>query len=84
MTLTPLQKLPKNGGDWGKLIAAKDFKKLPEVQQMAKSGHTGSSHSTNFATIIVTVLSRYQFSNGTLWLICHHHISDPCIVRTGS
>ena len=25
--LTPLQKLPKNGGDWGKLI-----KKLPKVQ----------------------------------------------------
>ena len=27
-----LQKLPKNGGDWGKLIVAKGFKKLPKVQ----------------------------------------------------
>ena len=27
-----LQKLPKNGGDLGKLIVAKGFKKLPEVQ----------------------------------------------------
>ena len=31
MILTPLQKLPKNGGDWVKLIVAKDFKKLPKV-----------------------------------------------------
>ena len=30
--LTPSQKLPKNVGDLGKLIAAKGFKKLPKVQ----------------------------------------------------
>ena len=30
--LTPLQKLPKNVGDLGKLIVAKDFKKLLKVQ----------------------------------------------------
>ena len=30
--LTLLQKLPKNVGDLGKLIAAKGFKKLPKVQ----------------------------------------------------
>ena len=35
--LTPLQKLPMNVGDLGKLIAAKGFEKLPKV---AKSGHT--------------------------------------------
>ena len=29
--LTPLQKLPKNVGDLGKLIFAKGFKKLPKV-----------------------------------------------------
>ena len=29
--LTPIQKLPKNVGDLGKLIVAKDFKKLPKV-----------------------------------------------------
>ena len=29
---TPLQKLPKNVGDLGKLIVAKGFKKLPKVQ----------------------------------------------------
>ena len=31
--LTPLQKLPKNLGDLGKLIVAKGFKKLPKLQK---------------------------------------------------
>ena len=30
--LTALQKLPKNVGDPGNLIVAKDFKKLPKAQ----------------------------------------------------
>ena len=30
--LTPLQKLPKNVGDLGKLIVAIGFEKLPKVQ----------------------------------------------------
>ena len=30
--LTPLQKLPKNVGDLGKLIVAKGFEQLPKVQ----------------------------------------------------
>ena len=30
--LPPLQKLPKNIGDLGKLIVAKCFEKLPKVQ----------------------------------------------------
>ena len=38
--LTPLQNLPRNEGDLGKLIAAKGFKKLLKVQKIAKSGHT--------------------------------------------
>ena len=38
--LTPLQKLPKNGGDLDRLIVAKGFKKLPNVQKIAWSGHT--------------------------------------------
>ena len=32
MILTPLQKLPKNWVDWGKLIVANGFKKLPKLQ----------------------------------------------------
>ena len=30
--LTPLQKLPKNVGDLGKIIDATNFEKLPKVQ----------------------------------------------------
>ena len=33
-------KVDKNVGDLGKIIIAKDFKKLPKVQQIAQSGHT--------------------------------------------
>ena len=33
--------MPKNMEDLGKLIVAKGFKKLPKVQKIAKSGHTG-------------------------------------------
>ena len=40
MILTPLLILPKNGEDWGKLIVAKGFKKLPKIQNIAQTGHT--------------------------------------------
>ena len=40
MILTPLQKLPNNVGDLGKLIVAKGFEKLPKVQKIVRSGHT--------------------------------------------
>ena len=40
--LTPLQKLPKNVGILWKLIVAKCLTKLPKVQKIATSGHTGS------------------------------------------
>ena len=33
--------MPKNVGDLGKFIVAKGFKKLPKVQKIAQSGHTG-------------------------------------------
>ena len=38
--MTPLQNLPMNGGDLGKLIVANGFKKLPKFQKIAKYGHT--------------------------------------------
>ena len=38
--LTPLQKLPKNVGDLGKLIVAKCFKNLSKVEIITQSGHT--------------------------------------------
>ena len=38
---TPLQKLPKNVWELGKLIVATGFECLPKVQKIAQSGHTG-------------------------------------------
>jgi len=40
MILTPLQKLPKNVEDLGKLIVANGLKKLPKAQKIAQSAHT--------------------------------------------
>ena len=45
MILTPLQKLPNNVGDLGKIIVATSFEWLPKVQKIAKSGHTGRRRS---------------------------------------
>ena len=42
MILTPLQKLPMNAEDLGKLMFAKGFEKWPKVQRIAQSGHTAS------------------------------------------
>ena len=39
--LDTFTKIAKNGGDWGKLIVANGFKKLPKIQNIAQSGHTG-------------------------------------------
>ena len=40
MGLTPLQKLPKNAGDLGKIIVATGLEWFPKVQKIAQSGHT--------------------------------------------
>ena len=62
MILTPLQKLPNNACDLGKIIVATCFEWLPKVQKIAQSGHTacialykeqkvsgqGAMSSTNF------------------------------------
>ena len=47
MILTPLQKLPNNVGDLGKIIVATSFEWLPKVQKIAKSGHTGEGGKQN-------------------------------------
>ena len=40
MILTPLQKLPNNVGNLGKIIIATGFEWLPKVQKIAESGHS--------------------------------------------
>ena len=67
MILTTLQKLLNNEEDWGKLIVAKGFKKLPKVQNIAQSGHTVANvmciaHPAckcNILKAILTTLTRY-------------------------
>ena len=55
MILAPLLKLPKNVGDLGKFIVAKGFKKLPKLQKIVNSGHTGQSTLTiSLGELIVT------------------------------
>ena len=65
MILTPLQKLPKNEEDWGKIIVAKGFKKLPKVQNIAQSGHTGWAPTkkilTFFKFCIVLIPGKFHF-----------------------
>ena len=54
--LTPLQNLPKNVWDLGKLTVAKGFQKLPKVQKIAKSGHTAPSLCGDARNFLVTFL----------------------------
>ena len=61
MILTPLQLLPKNGEDWGKLIVAKGFKKLPKVQNIAQSGHTGHMRRTRMCFTTKNKENAYPF-----------------------
>ena len=60
MILTPLQKLPKNVGDLGKLIVAKGFEKLPKVQK-----------SPNLVTLDVSLIQyvTYIVNIGMKWSI---------------
>ena len=50
MILTPLQKLPCNVGDLGKVIVATGFEWLPKVQKIAQSGHTDGCFIQKFLT----------------------------------
>jgi len=43
MMLTPVQKLPNNVGNLGKIIVATGFEWLSKVQKIAQSGHTASN-----------------------------------------
>ena len=43
MILTPLQKMPNNVGNLGKIIVATSFEWLPKVPKIAQSGHTAAA-----------------------------------------
>ena len=66
MILAPLQKLPKNVGDLGKLIATKGIKKLPKVQKIAQSGHTGWPRASNH---VIFFLKKNGPNPASFWFI---------------
>ena len=43
MILTPLQNLPNNADDLGKILDATGFECLPKKQKITQSGHSGCS-----------------------------------------
>ena len=53
MILTPLQKLPNNVGNLGKIIVANDFEWLPKVQKIAQSGHCDPKVDTPSDNIVL-------------------------------
>ena len=54
--LTRPQKFLRNVRDLDKLIVAKGFKKLPKVQKIARSGHTGYQSTNSSSLVDVKVL----------------------------
>ena len=51
MILTPLQKLPNNVCNLGKIIFANGFEWLPTVHKIAQSGHTAYEQPFLFQSI---------------------------------
>ena len=81
--MTPLQNLPKNVGDLGKLIVAKGFKKLPKVQKIAQSGHTvddrpdRESNDKNKSSCLLTLsLSMFEYESRHLIILIFN--SESC------
>ena len=71
MILAPLQKLPKNVKDLGKLIVPKGIKKLLKVQKIANYGHTEQvASSANVArrfSLLFTYTLIRQYPAPPLW-----------------
>ena len=76
MILSALQKLLNNVEDSGKLIVAKGFKRLPKLQNIAQSGHTGL-HLSFDVLILSSWFDDYNshfvetFSAVVMWLAKH-------------
>ena len=48
--LTPLQKMPNNVGNLGKIFVSTGFEWLSKLQKIAQSGHTGWRSSKKFVS----------------------------------
>ena len=70
MILTPLQKLPNNVGDLGKIIVATGFEWLPKVQKIARSGHTeAETHTCSTVSIFCTQDVQIFVSSNIIFLV---------------
>ena len=52
MLLAPLQKLPNNEGNLGKIIVASGFEQLPKVQKITQSDHTAQLLNQSLVKIL--------------------------------
>ena len=71
MVLTPLQKLPNNVGNFGKIIAATGFEWLPKVQKIAHSGHTAVEPIQLFISFYLRAPCLNWFLNGPSLVYFH-------------
>ena len=65
MIWTPIQKLPTNVGNLGKIIIATNFEWLPKVQNIAQSGHTPREYDqianiTQVGSLFFSVENKYS------------------------
>ena len=70
--MTLLQKNPKFVDNLGIIIVARDFEKLPKVQQIAHSGHTVQmvvSKSVTTQDLKITIIDGSSLANGSIQLI---------------
>ena len=70
--MTLLQKNPKFVDNLGIIIVARDFEKLPKVQQIAQSGHTVQmvvSKSVTTQDLKITIIDGSSLANGSIQLI---------------
>ena len=61
MMLTPVQKLPNNVGNLGKIIVATGFEWLSKVQKIAQSGHTGPVGPSAYILQVCNSISEEDF-----------------------
>ena len=71
--LTTLQKLPKNVGNLAKLIVATSSEKLPKVQLIAQSGHTGLSYLMKISQQGMELFSRRR------WRLISAQVVSCCV-----
>ena len=68
--------MPKNVEDWGKLIVAKGFKKLPKVHNIAQSGHTAThvpwiEQGVNAVLLVLLILAGSAYTLIMYYTSCY-------------